>query len=621
MRTWPIWPTAVASVAASMRWARSCFSSLVPGACTLISSWESRAASISWSAPSVSPCLPIRTSGFREWAWPRRALRWKPVRFAMGGRVARSPAGLSGSDDNPSAGRPRGLESLGNPLRNPSGTCQYTSRTFQYTSGSFGYTFGASRYTSGSSQSLSGRSRSLSGGPEVFPDAPEDVSEAPKEILAGPDVYPDPPKGVLEASGDVPEGAGGVWERAGGVLERSGGFPEAPGVFSRGRRARIGHPDEPVRLHPRPFLPAATGEPVAGGGRGAGLGLPVPRLERAHRRRVLRPQRPRPHLRRRGANRADRQQLRADQLQLRPHPPLLDGGQGPRDLLRRARRRPPEPRALLRPRLRPRPGLPPQHPAARQPARQADRDPLGARRLRPSLRPSRRGVLAAGDGGRPGNPRDPGRGGGPLRSPGAPPGPALPSARPGGPGDPGGYGGRGGLAGGAGGDRRPGALSADPPLEPDPRPLLLRRRDLARHRLRGAPGERRDPDRPHSRRLLAPLPRRRTGPGRARPPGDRRRDLRPPPPLWRHGPGLCPAPPGGGPRGHPHQLWRVPGAPSARAGSRDPREHLLELRPRDRTVEERLRLLDRGSRGVESGLARPPARRPGRSPRRDRPAL
>src|SRR5262245_61766120 len=58
-----------------------------------------------------------------------------------------------------------------------------------------------------------------------------------------------------------------------------------------------------LSLHPRPFLPAAAGEPVAGGGRAAGFGLPVPRLERAHQCRVLRPQRLRPHPRRRGPDR------------------------------------------------------------------------------------------------------------------------------------------------------------------------------------------------------------------------------------------------------------------------------------------------------------------------------
>src|SRR5262249_53921666 len=50
-----------------------------------------------------------------------------------------------------------------------------------------------------------------------------------------------------------------------------------------------------LHLRPRPLLPAAAREPVAGGGRGPGLGPPLPRLERAHHPRVLRPQRPRPH--------------------------------------------------------------------------------------------------------------------------------------------------------------------------------------------------------------------------------------------------------------------------------------------------------------------------------------
>ena len=45
--------------------------------------------------------------------------------------------------------------------------------------------------------------------------------------------------------------------------------------------------------HPRPLLPAAAREPLARGGRGAGLGRPRPRLERAgHRRSATRPTRP-----------------------------------------------------------------------------------------------------------------------------------------------------------------------------------------------------------------------------------------------------------------------------------------------------------------------------------------
>ncbi len=50
-----------------------------------------------------------------------------------------------------------------------------------------------------------------------------------------------------------------------------------------------------VRLHPRPLLPAAPREPLARDRRGPGLRRPLPRLERAHHRRVLRPQRRLPH--------------------------------------------------------------------------------------------------------------------------------------------------------------------------------------------------------------------------------------------------------------------------------------------------------------------------------------
>ena len=78
---------------------------------------------------------------------------------------------------------------------------------------------------------------------------------------------------------------------------------------------------------------------MAGGGRGPGLRVPVPRLERADHGRVLRAQRRVAHPRRRGADRADRQQLRPDQLQLRPDAAGLAGGSsGPRSTARSWRR-------------------------------------------------------------------------------------------------------------------------------------------------------------------------------------------------------------------------------------------------------------------------------------------
>ena len=46
-----------------------------------------------------------------------------------------------------------------------------------------------------------------------------------------------------------------------------------------------------LRLRPRPLLPAAPREPLARNRRSPGLRRALPRLERAHHRRVLRPQR------------------------------------------------------------------------------------------------------------------------------------------------------------------------------------------------------------------------------------------------------------------------------------------------------------------------------------------
>ena len=73
-----------------------------------------------------------------------------------------------------------------------------------------------------------------------------------------------------------------------------------------------------VSRRARPLLSAAARKPVDRHRRAAGLRSPVPRLERAHRRRVLRAQRLRPHPRRRRAHRRHRQQLRAHVVQLRP---------------------------------------------------------------------------------------------------------------------------------------------------------------------------------------------------------------------------------------------------------------------------------------------------------------
>ena len=119
------------------------------------------------------------------------------------------------------------------------------------------------------------------------------------------------------------------------------------------------------------------------------------------------------------------------------------------------------------------------------------------------------------------------------------------------------------------------------------RPVLLRRHRLPAGRLRAAarprravpgaalPGVRRQP---------------RASPAHAH--RHRRRIVRPPPCPRRHGAGLCARRAVPGPRDPADQLRRVPRASSPRVGGRDPRQQLVELRPRRRTLAIRLRLQD-----------------------------
>ena len=84
---------------------------------------------------------------------------------------------------------------------------------------------------------------------------------------------------------------------------------------------------------------------MAGGGRGAGLGRPVSRLERADHPRVLRSQHPGQTARRPGANHQPPEQLRLDQLQLRPDALAVDGRRRPGGSAGHRRGRPAEPGA------------------------------------------------------------------------------------------------------------------------------------------------------------------------------------------------------------------------------------------------------------------------------------
>ena len=113
----------------------------------------------------------------------------------------------------------------------------------------------------------------------------------------------------------------------------------------------------------------------------------------------------------RGRDHPHHQQLRADELQLRPHAAQLAGGQRAPHLPHDPRRRQASAAALRRPRLRHRAGLQPHHHAAGQPARRAHADPLGHRRLRASLRPQARRHVARRDRRQPQRARPDGAGG------------------------------------------------------------------------------------------------------------------------------------------------------------------------------------------------------------------
>ena len=166
-----------------------------------------------------------------------------------------------------------------------------------------------------------------------------------------------------------------------------------------------------LRLHPRPLLPAAPRKPLARNRRSPGLRRPLPRLERPHHRRVLRPQRSLPHHQQAGRNHPHHEQLRADQLQLRPHPPQLAPRQSPPHLPHDPRRRQVQRAALQRTRLRHGPGLQPPHHAAGEQARRPHSNPLGHRRLRVPLRPQTRRHVARRDRRQSQRPRPHGAGG------------------------------------------------------------------------------------------------------------------------------------------------------------------------------------------------------------------
>src|SRR5882672_3236024 len=361
-------------------------------------------------------------------------------------------------------------------------------------------------------------------------------------------------------------------------------------LLLRGAHECLGSHHEARGLPPRAFLPAASREPVDRGSGGAGLGRPLPRLERADRRGVLRPERRGPAQERQRPHLRHRQQLRPPLLQLRPDAPRLARAADAGDLSQRfggGRAQPPATRA----RERHRAGLQPRHPAALQRARPAHPDPLGHRRLQAPVRAGPRGHVAAGDRRRRADAAGAARRRHPIHG-------ALPLSVPAGP--------RSG---------RPVARCCRRAFRSHPAPrrsaafgnlvpgVLLRRPDRARGGVRRGPGERRRPGSQAGGRLLRCSQARGSAGGRGR-----WRDVRPPPQGRRRGPGGR-HPQAVAARGHPaRQSGTGPGAVSAHPGGRDLRRLVLELRPWHRALAQRLRLLDQWAAGLEAAVARPAAR-------------
>src|SRR5579862_716228 len=91
---------------------------------------------------------------------------------------------------------------------------------------------------------------------------------------------------------------------------------------------------------------------------------------------------------------------------------------------------------------------------------------------------------------------------------------------------------------------------------------------------------------------------------------DRWRELRPSSPLWRNGAFLRAAVHRSQQAGGADELWTVPRTLSTGPFRGDRRRQLLELRPRDRTLEGELRMQLRRPWRLEPGMARSPAGKP-----------
>ncbi len=105
---------------------------------------------------------------------------------------------------------------------------------------------------------------------------------------------PAPRNPVEQATGFVRLGMGRTGYGTAGKGGRAGPMPSCADEAARFTwRRRTDHGK--IHLHSRPFLPASQGKPLAGGRGDPGFGSPLPRLERADHRRMLRAQLRVPH--------------------------------------------------------------------------------------------------------------------------------------------------------------------------------------------------------------------------------------------------------------------------------------------------------------------------------------
>jgi hypothetical protein len=159
-----------------------------------------------------------------------------------------------------------------------------------------------------------------------------------------------------------------------------------------------------LSLHSRPFLAAPSRKPLAGSDRAAGFRLPLPRLERAHHRGVLRAQHRSAYFGWRGAHREAPEQLFENQLQFRADGAFVVAEQGSGCVRSFARHRQRDARPAFGTWKRDFAGLQPHDLAARQHARCTHASGLGHSRFSNAIRPRTGRDVAAGRSGKPGVP-------------------------------------------------------------------------------------------------------------------------------------------------------------------------------------------------------------------------